>query len=118
MPPRTQQQRAVLGESGGAGMFSTEFVDPATPRGATWGGGGSEGSDTRGASPIGGGGGGSSGIGMQPAYMLMQKWGDGAALMEGEGQVEGEELDLSRRGLRSGNSGGGMAFTRVMRDIR
>jgi hypothetical protein len=55
---------------------------------------------------------------MQPAYMLMQKWGDGAALMEGEGQVEGEELDLSRRGLRSGNSGGGMAFTRVMRDIR
>jgi hypothetical protein len=65
---------------------------------------------------------------MQPAYMLMQKWGNSAALMEGEvqgevervveGEVEGEELDLSRRGLRSGSSGGGMAFTRVMRDIR
>jgi hypothetical protein len=121
---RTHQQRAVLGERGGVGTFSTEFVDPATPRGARWGGGPSDGSDTRGSSPIIGGGGSgsnSSVIGMQPAYMLMQKRGDGSVVSERheQGGGEAQELDLSRRGLRSGgNNGGGIAFTRVMREFR
>ncbi len=124
VPARTHQQRAVLGEGGGVGTFSTEFVDPATPRGARWGGGPSDGSDIRGSSPIivgGGGGSNSSMIGMQPAYMLMQKWGDGSVVSERheQGGAEAQELDLSRRGLRSGGSnGGGIAFTKVIREFR
>ncbi len=69
-----------------------------------------------------GGGSSSSVIGMQPAYMLMQVGGDGAALSEtqrGEEEGQMQELDLSRRNLRSGSSsGGGIALTRVMREFR
>jgi hypothetical protein len=120
---RTQQQRALLGERGGVGSFSTEFVDPATPRGMRWSGGLSGSSDIRDSSPVAVGGGSSSSmVGMQPAYLLMQVGGDGAALSERRGgEEEGQihELDLSRKNLRSGSSsGGGMAFTRVMREFR
>jgi hypothetical protein len=80
-------------------------------------------SDIRDSSPVAvGGGSGSSMIGMQPAYMLMQVGGDGAALSERQGgEEEGHmhELDLSRKNLRSGSSsGGGIAFTRVLREFR
>ena len=120
---RTQQQRALLGERGGVGTFSTEFVDPATPRGMRWSGGLSGSSDMRDSSPVAVGGGSSSSmIGMQPAYMLMQVGGDGAALSERQGgEEEGQmhELDLSRKNIRSGSSsGGGVAFTRVVREFR
>jgi hypothetical protein len=106
---RTQQQRAMVGEGVGVGTFSNEFVDPATPRGARLGAGLSGGLDARGTSPIAGSGSGM--IGMQPAYMLLQKGS------ESEGKEE--TLDLSRRGLRSGvNNGVGIAFTKAIREFR
>jgi hypothetical protein len=115
-PSRTQQQRELLGEGGGVGTFSTEFVDPATPRGARVGVGLGAGLDARVTSPIAGS---SSGmIGMQPAYMLMQMGGGVGAAAFSDAEGKEETLDLSRRGLRSGINGGGRAFTRAIREFR
>lgn len=98
-----------MGEGVGVGPFSNEFVDPATPRGARFGAGLSSSLDARGTSPIAGSSSGT--IGMQPAYMLMQK--------DSEEKEKEETLDLSRRGLRSGiNNGVGIAFTKAMREFR
>jgi hypothetical protein len=106
----------VLGEGGGVGTFSTEFVDPATPRGARLGVGLGAGLDARVTSPIAGS---SSGmIGMQPAYMLMQMGGGAGAAAFSDAEGKEETLDLSRRGLRSGSNGGGIAFTRAIREFR
>jgi hypothetical protein len=49
--------------------------------------------------------------------MLMQR-GSGASLFQGEEHEEMQELDLSRRGLRSGGGGGGIALTKAMRDFK